>query len=59
MLRLRNTCRRCREKTVVSSGDIEASEQLLSPGVTVVSQASLFFYEGARAEGGGKKSLVT
>ena len=25
----------------------------------VVSQASLFFYEGARAEGGGKKSLVT
>ena len=26
---------------------------------TLVSQASLFFYEGARAEGGGKKSLVT
>ena len=25
----------------------------------LVSQASLFFYEGARAEGGGKKSLVT
>ena len=25
----------------------------------VVLQASLFFYEGARAEGGGKKSLVT
>ena len=28
-------------------------------GCAVVSQASLFFYEGARAEGGGKKSLVT
>ena len=26
---------------------------------SLVSQASLFFYEGARAEGGGKKSLVT
>ena len=25
----------------------------------LVSQASLFFYEGARAEGEGKKSLVT
>ena len=41
VLRLRDSCRRCREnrRRLVRdrqvSGDIEASEQLLSPGVTV------------------------